>query len=210
MAGRGRTSAAEITEARIVRAAETVFARKGYFDATVEDIVYRAKVSRGTFYLYFKNKDDVFRRVVSAVIDALFRVSAAQSKGTLRERVELGNRRFLQAFQENRDLMRALFQVETVLPEIAALHNDLRRRFIERIKRHLDKGIGRGICYPQDTRVTSFALGMMIETVAYSRLSVGFEPFGEGVTMEQLVQELTNLWCRAAYRDGQGNLVPDP
>ncbi|MGH2549325.1 MAG: TetR/AcrR family transcriptional regulator, partial [Thermomicrobiales bacterium] len=133
-----RRGSAETTETRIVRAAENIFAKKGYFDATVEDIVYRAKVSRGTFYLYFKNKDDVFKRVVSTMIDALFTMSSTQSKGTLRERVESGNRRYLEVFYKNRELMRALFQVATVLPEIAALHNELRRKFIERIKRHLD------------------------------------------------------------------------
>src|SRR5258708_18467004 len=41
----------------LLAAARTVFAKKGYEDATVSEIVGRAGVAQGTFYLYFPGKE---------------------------------------------------------------------------------------------------------------------------------------------------------
>lgn len=53
---------------QLLAAAEHVFADKGYPSATIDDIAGRAKIARGTFYLYFDDKLDVFR----ALVDAFF------------------------------------------------------------------------------------------------------------------------------------------
>ena len=42
---------------QLLKAARTVFASKGYESATVSEIVSRAGVAQGTFYLYFPGKD---------------------------------------------------------------------------------------------------------------------------------------------------------
>ena len=44
---------------QILTAARSVFEEKGYETATVSDIVQRAGVAQGTFYLYFPSKKDV-------------------------------------------------------------------------------------------------------------------------------------------------------
>ncbi|OGP67562.1 MAG: TetR family transcriptional regulator [Deltaproteobacteria bacterium RBG_13_47_9] len=44
---------------RILRAAQTVFAQKGYSQATISEIAKSADVSEGTIYEYFKNKDEL-------------------------------------------------------------------------------------------------------------------------------------------------------
>lgn len=43
----------------ILRAAITVFARRGFFNAQVADVAREANVAAGTVYLYFQNKDDL-------------------------------------------------------------------------------------------------------------------------------------------------------
>lgn len=42
---------------QLLEAARSVFSRKGYEDATVSEIVSRAGVAQGTFYLYFPGKE---------------------------------------------------------------------------------------------------------------------------------------------------------
>jgi AcrR family transcriptional regulator len=54
----------------IVEASARVFARKGYFAASVSDIIEEAGIARGTFYLYFTSKREVFTEVLQKVIDA--------------------------------------------------------------------------------------------------------------------------------------------
>ncbi len=41
-----------------------MFARKGYRRAAISDIIERAGVARGTFYLYFDSKEQVFLAIV--------------------------------------------------------------------------------------------------------------------------------------------------
>ena len=52
----------------ILRAAITVFARRGFFNAQVADVAREAKVAAGTVYLYFQNKDhllvSIFQRTM--------------------------------------------------------------------------------------------------------------------------------------------------
>lgn len=52
-------------------AARDVFAEKGYLAATVEDIVARVEVARGTFYLYFKDKRDVYQALVDRFFEMI-------------------------------------------------------------------------------------------------------------------------------------------
>ena len=52
---RKRTS----TKGRIVKAAWTLFSKKGYDSTTIEDIISLSKTSKGTFYHYFKGKESL-------------------------------------------------------------------------------------------------------------------------------------------------------
>ncbi|HYD13360.1 MAG TPA: TetR/AcrR family transcriptional regulator [Allosphingosinicella sp.] len=52
----------------IVAAALAVFAEKGFAGARIEEIARRAGVSKGTVYLYFETKGDLFRAVVHDAI----------------------------------------------------------------------------------------------------------------------------------------------
>jgi AcrR family transcriptional regulator len=49
------------TMAALLDAGMRVLAERGYHAARVDDIVRAAEVSHGTFYLYFSNKEDLFR-----------------------------------------------------------------------------------------------------------------------------------------------------
>src|SRR5215469_12027017 len=50
--------------AEILDAALKVFAEKGFAGARMEDIASRAGVTKGTIYLYFENKEAVFKTLV--------------------------------------------------------------------------------------------------------------------------------------------------
>jgi AcrR family transcriptional regulator len=58
----------------LLHAARDVFATKGYHDTKVDDIVARANVAKGTFYLYFPDKRSVFSELVDL---AFLRLGAA-------------------------------------------------------------------------------------------------------------------------------------
>src|SRR6266568_7793934 len=50
---------------RLLDAGMATFEKRGYHAARVDDIVKVAKTSHGTFYLYFANKEDLFRALAT-------------------------------------------------------------------------------------------------------------------------------------------------
>ena len=46
-----------------IRSAEKLFAGNGFHNTTMEDIAGKAEYSKGTLYLYFKSKEDLFLSV---------------------------------------------------------------------------------------------------------------------------------------------------
>lgn len=57
--------------ARLVKAADRVLRAKGYRETTIANIVSEAGVAKGTFYLYFDNKQELFLEVLRSAVRAL-------------------------------------------------------------------------------------------------------------------------------------------
>src|ERR1700680_3844430 len=56
---------------QVLRHAKRIFARKGYHRTNVADIISHARIARGTFYLYFENKKDLFQELLEQVLREL-------------------------------------------------------------------------------------------------------------------------------------------
>src|SRR6185369_6922491 len=56
-------------EARILSAAESVFAETGFSGATTAEIAKRAGVPKANLHYYFKTKKDLYRDVLQAILD---------------------------------------------------------------------------------------------------------------------------------------------
>jgi AcrR family transcriptional regulator len=64
----------------ILDAAVAVFAEKGFAAARMEDIARKAGVTKGTIYLYFEGKEDVFKRLVRDSIGRTIATNAANAR----------------------------------------------------------------------------------------------------------------------------------
>jgi len=58
----------------IIQAAERMFSRRRFHEITLGEVAKDAKVGKGTIYLYFKDKDDLFLQTVLAGFDDLSEV----------------------------------------------------------------------------------------------------------------------------------------
>ncbi len=98
---------------RILDAAVSVFAEKGFFTARISDIADRARVADGTVYLYFKNKEEILMTAINTAFDAFMRQARIELErlpdpaGRLRRLAFL----HLDALGSNRDLA-VVFQME--------------------------------------------------------------------------------------------------
>jgi AcrR family transcriptional regulator len=109
-----RTKKEVVTEFRcteILRAARAVFAEKGYQAATVDEIAEIAEVSKGTIYLYFPSKFEVFVATLrQGVLEmqergaenmAAVKTAGGKIRAFMRSRLEYG--------EQNRDFFRIYF-----------------------------------------------------------------------------------------------------
>ena len=64
---------------QLLTAARTVFARNGYDDSTVAEIVGRAGVAQGTFYLYFPGKESLAGAFAEQVSERFAEVAAEKT-----------------------------------------------------------------------------------------------------------------------------------
>jgi TetR/AcrR family acrAB operon transcriptional repressor len=55
---------AAVTRATVLKAASSVFSKKGYAAATLDDVAKTAKVTRGAIYWHFKGKADLYNTLV--------------------------------------------------------------------------------------------------------------------------------------------------
>lgn len=152
-----RTKRGEQTKAKILIAAEEVFAEQGYQLASITKITQRAGVGQGTFYLYFSSKLDVFEQLVD---DLNRRVRHAMSEGAARgsNRVESereGFREFFRFTAEHPALYRVVREAEQVSPASMRGHYErIVSGYIEGLKQAL---AAREIAQ-QDPEVTAWAL----------------------------------------------------
>jgi len=121
----------------ILEAALACFAAKGFAAARMDDIAERAGVTKGTIYLYFANKEAVFKALVRESIgvtvnDVLERVRASEAPASDILRMMMAN---IGAIMRTSDLV--------VLPKIilaeAGNFPELARFYREEI---IDKGLG--------------------------------------------------------------------
>src|SRR5580704_3708965 len=65
------TRPSEITRDRILRAAQRLFAERGYKDTSVRAVVAKARVNQAAINYHFAGKDGLYREVLRAAIHAL-------------------------------------------------------------------------------------------------------------------------------------------
>jgi len=91
----------QATRAKLVAAGRHLFAKRGYAGVGTEQIVKRARVTRGALYHHFADKRDLFRAVVEALeVELVERIAAAlasESPDDPIESMKLAVRTFLDA-----------------------------------------------------------------------------------------------------------------
>lgn len=192
----------EATEAKILAAAVEVFSAQGYAAATVGEIVDRSGLSRGAFYLYYKNKGEIFRELVQRAVADCYDVAPVPGDLSMRDRIRYSTRVHLEQFARHRGILRCLFEVSTLEPELGELHNHYRAEFVRRLERHLENASRKGKCRPLDPKVVSYCLGCMIGGVAYMWVCAEFQPWEDcPMQLEPIVEQITEFWWRTVYAD---------
>ena len=155
--GRALTKRGAETRARLLEAAEAVFADLGYHDASIVKITEAAGVAQGTFYLYFTGKREIFDELVRDLNRRVrHAMKEASSQGRTRVEAEaLGFRAYFRFTAEHTALYRIIRQAEFVSPDMLRYHYDrLSAGYVE----GLEAAKARGEVGEIDPEVTAWAL----------------------------------------------------
>ena len=155
---------AEDRPREICTAALDVFAQKGFAAARLDEIARRAGVSKGTLYLYFKDKEDLFRAVVRDTVAPnieVIRASLAGAEMTFTDVI----RQFLPRFAEITGRVPVGAVAKMVIgesrnfPELAKVwHDHVASRAIGMIAELIERAQARGEVRPGDPRLHAFTL----------------------------------------------------
>jgi AcrR family transcriptional regulator len=157
------------TRERILAAALSVFAGRGYHRASVDDIVRASGTSKGAVYHHFETKEAVFLALVDDYAARLAtRVAAtiADRHGAL-AKVEGALVAALSTFADDRALARLiLLEAVSLGPVYEAKRAEVHDRFAALIQGYLDEAVTDGAIPPVDTRLATLVwLGAVNEVV---------------------------------------------
>lgn len=152
-----RSERGRLTRAKLLAAAEESFGTHGYGGASVADIVLRAGVSQGSFYVYFPGKEAIFRQLIRDMVREIRLVTreAASVKSSRSEAEVAGALAFFDWLRAHRHLHRILHQIDQVDESLA-------REFYDSISvgyvHGLDKSMADGEIESVDPELLAYAL----------------------------------------------------
>ena len=121
------------TKRRLLDAGATVLAAKGYHATRVDDVVKLAETSHGTFYLYFPNKEELFRALAAEVAEEMQALAEALEPlgpgATGRLRLQQWIRQFAELYRRHGPVIRAWTEAEIGGSEFGRLGTDLLTQF---------------------------------------------------------------------------------
>ncbi len=132
---------------QILDAAFEEFVERGYVATRVEDIAARIGVTKGTIYVYFETKEQLFEAMIRHISGPLENLlaSANELKGTATERLQ-GNIELIYDLIVNdrklRELMRFVIAEGSRFPQVVDRHHDV---FIDPLERQMQSLIEEGI-----------------------------------------------------------------
>jgi AcrR family transcriptional regulator len=159
------------TMRKLLDAGVEVFAARGYHAARVDDIVKLAETSHGTFYLYFSNKEDLFRALTEEVAAEM--QTLAESLGPIApgaagfDSLRAWIDDFTALYERYGPVIRAWTEAEIGSTEFGRLGNDVLAKFTRVLTMRIS-----AVAPPDlDPLIASVALVAMLERLNYYALS---------------------------------------
>jgi len=165
----------------ITAAALELFVERGYANTRLEDVAARAGVSKGTVYLYFANKEDLFKAVVREVLVARlaeFRGQIEHYQGGTMDLLRLMMRTWWQHVGSTpiSGIPKLILSEARNFPEITRFYIDeVVRPGQETLAALIERGIARGEFRPVDPQLTVNLLTAPMLLICMWRNSL--EPF---------------------------------
>jgi AcrR family transcriptional regulator len=186
-----------VNQDQIMICAIEVFSEIGYMKATVKDITIRANVGHGTFYHYFKNKNDLLNRLVDDLFEKVkHNVQPKTLSECLYETMKNEARRILDFYNQNRGVLLALKEAIMVDQHFQEKWLEISERLFKRIERDIKGSMKKGCCHNINLEVTIRALACMFEGYGNHIMRQPSSPR----EIEMTAESLTDFCYKAVFK----------
>ena len=178
----------------ILKAAIGIFSHKGYHDTSISDIIKKAGIARGTFYLYFETKRQIFDSILNTFLveldSCIRKIEIGGNKPNPIDQLKGNLIRIFTLLIENPDLSRILLRHATGLDEesdqkITEFYDNLAYK----IEDALRLGIKMNLIRKCNSRISSYCiLGSIREVIEHFT----FTKRGES-EIDTIVEEVLNF-----------------
>ena len=148
----------------ILQAACRIFARLGYSATNVEDIAKEAGMAKGTVYLYFKSKEEIFAAVLARDVESLTdrTIEGMSAVETFADRLTVFLNLRVAYLQHNQDFLRVYFEEFgsrcSRSPLMSEVIDKLFWRSVEFMRHCLEQAIARNEIRPIPVEPAAFAI----------------------------------------------------
>lgn len=201
--GRKRATLAKAERRKqILDAARDVFAKRGYAQTTVDDIVAQAGVARGTFYLYFDDKRAAFAELVdrfaAQLSTKIVRITTDDPERPVADQVRENIRAIVGVCLSERMMTKILFTDahgvdHEFQSRIVAFYDTVMQLLIESLK----DGQSLGIVADGEPRVMAYLSLGALKELLYQAVTLGLSEESADVLTQQMYSFLSEGYLRA-------------
>ncbi len=169
----------------IIAAAQKVFFEKGLQLATMDEIAEAAELSKGTLYLYYKSKEDLYLSVImrgAEIMYEFFEKATATNEPVLKLISNLGDSYF-EFFQKNRQYFRMLY-----FRDNPQLHKQVSQEVLQ-------------VCLEQDRRIWKLVIDLIQRAIDEGYLQKNIKPvqaavilWSSSTALMQQIDRNDNYW----------------
>ncbi len=188
-----REKGKQMRETAIIEAAERIFCRCGYEDASMDEIAKESQLTKRTVYQYFVCKEDLYFAVVLKGFTGLYSIIKKDSKNqrTAYDRLEQSCRSYYQFYKKNPDIFRLINywgNIRRKSEDGSRYKTDLIRfnnQLFQEVEELLQEGKRDGSIQPEiDGKQTAYSLVFLL-TGFFNQISTTGDNFAEHFSLNQ-------------------------
>ncbi len=178
---------------QVIESAKEIFSKKGFHKTSIADIVQKAGIARATFYLYFKNKRNLFHSLLEFLLQELDRrvetIKLGEGHPPPLEQLRVNLTRVVTFSMEEPQLIQILFHSAVGMDrEFERELDRFYERVVDRIEGAVKLGIDMGLVRPGSTRLIAYTVLGGIKEIMVQVASRRISPLNAKAVVDDLLE----------------------
>jgi len=154
----------------LIEVAGRVFSEKGYYRTSISDITDELGIGKSPFYLYFKNKKELFFQCIDDILDNLWKEDWDRilSEPDPRARLALRAEAFIRVYPRVKDILQMMRGASVGQEEgIQKKYQEIYAKIARPVIKDLKKGMELGLLTKGDPELLAYVSVGIAEAIAY-------------------------------------------